>query len=206
MFVIGVTGGIGAGKSSFAGLLAEAGLPVLDADKISHELTQAGGRSMLAIEEAFGPKYLKPDGSLDRQAMSALAFQDKKSLDRLSAIIHQDVILTMEEGLQALSKSQAQAAVLDVPIPVKHGFLDRSDLVICIWADDEIRLSRLAQRGMAQAEAQRRMAVQLSREEYAKLADMLILNNGSLEDLRLRAQEILQTELAARGIKFKDLI
>ncbi len=205
MFIIGVTGGIGAGKSSFAQLLAEAGLPLIDADQISHEMTKAGGRSMPEIEAYFGPDFLNPDGSLDRKAMAALAFQDKKSLDKLSAIIHHDVILTIGEKLQALSQTKAQAAVLDVPIPVKHGFLDRCDLVISLWADDDLRLERLEKRGMPRDEAKRRMAVQLSRAEYEKLSDLFVLNNGSRDDLRRQAQEILQTELGSRGIKFQDL-
>ena len=206
MFIIGVTGGIGAGKSSFASLLAEAGLPLLDADQISHEMTKAGGRSMPEIEACFGPDYLNPDGSLDRTAMSALAFRDKKSLDKLSAIIHHDVISTIADRLQALSQTNAQAAVLDVPIPVKHGFLDRCDLVIGLWAEDDLRLERLEKRGMSRDEAKRRMAVQLSREEYEKLSDIFVLNNGSREDLRQQAQKILQDELGSRGIKFQDLV
>lgn len=206
MFVIGVTGGIGAGKSSFARFLAEAGLPLIDADQISHELTQAGGRSMAQIAAVFGDAYLKEDGSLDREAMAALAFRDKKSLDSLSAIIHQDVIWTIDQRLATLSQTGSQAVVLDVPIPVKHGFLDRCDLVISLWADDQIRLERLAERGMPPEEARRRMAVQLSREEYENLSDILLLNNGSLDDLRSRAQEILQAELSSRGIPFQDLL
>lgn len=206
MFIIGVTGGIGAGKSSLAELLAEAGLPLLDADQISHEMTKAGGRSMPEIEACFGADYLNPDGSLDRKAMAALAFQDKKSLDTLSTIIHHDVLLTIADRLQELSQSKAQAVVLDVPIPVKHGFLDRCDLVISVWADEEVRLERLEKRGMPREEAQRRMAVQLSQAEYEKLSDLLVLNNGSREDLRKQAQKILQDQLATRGIKFQDLL
>ena len=161
---------------------------------------------MAQIAAVFGDAYLKEDGSLDREAMAALAFRDKKSLDSLSAIIHQDVIWTIDQRLATLSQTGSQAVVLDVPIPVKHGFLDRCDLVISLWADDQIRLKRLAERGMPPEEARRRMAVQLSREEYENLSDILLLNNGSLDDLRSRAQEILQAELSSRGIPFQDLL
>ncbi|MDO5015837.1 MAG: dephospho-CoA kinase [Eubacteriales bacterium] len=205
MFIIGITGGIGSGKSSFARLLAEAGLPVLDADKISHSVTATGGASIAAIRETFGPEFIREDGSLDRQRMADLAFSDKKALDRLSAIVHQDVFSSMEESLADFSRQKLSAVVLDVPIPVEHGFLDRVDLVVCVWTDEEIRIPRLVDRGMSEEEARRRIAVQMTKDDYLNISDYFIQNNGSLEDLRCKAQSFLMEVLEDRGIKFKAL-
>jgi dephospho-CoA kinase len=206
MLIIGITGGIGSGKSSFARLLAEAGLPVLDADQISHAVTAPGGASIPRIEEAFGSEFILPDGSLDRQRMADLAFEDKKALDRLSTIVHQDVLASMEHSLAELAEKKAPAVALDVPIPVEHGFLDRVDLVVCIWTDDEIRVERLVGRGMDAQEARRRIAVQMPREDYEKISDYFILNNGSSQELRHAAQTFLEEVLGDRGIKFQSLI
>lgn len=206
MFIIGITGGIGSGKSTFASLLHEAGLPVIDADQLSHEMTAANGRSMKKIKEIFGEKMLQQDGSLNRKAMAELAFQDKKALDLLSRIIHEDVFDRMDEIIKDLEKQGASGLVLDVPIPVEHGFLNRCNLVCCIWADDNIRLDRLVKRGLPAEEARRRMAVQMTKEKYKKISHYFIMNNGSLEDLRKEAEKLLQEELASRGIPYRSLI
>lgn len=205
MFVIGVTGGIGSGKSSFSRLLAEAGLPVLDADETSKMLTAPGGSSMPAIVSLFGHEILDENGGLNRSKMSSLAFQDKKCLDQLSAILHQDIAKAFKEKLQLLRTQKCKAAVLDVPLPVKEGFLDLTDLVVCVWADTDKRLDRLEKRGLPREEALRRMAVQLDRESYLALSDILIENNGTEEDLRENARCFLEKELNARGIPYTPL-
>lgn len=206
LFIIGVSGGIGSGKSSFASLLSEAGLPVLDADKISHQMTAAGGDSMQEIAQVFGSDFIKADGSLNRDAMANLAFRDKKALDILSAIIHKDVFAYMDKAIAELEKNGEKCVVLDVPIPVKEGFLDRCDLVVCLWTDYDLRLERLAIRGMDVEEAKRRIAVQMTEEEYRKISDYFILNNGSFEDLRRAAQDFLEKEFSSRGLSFQALI
>lgn len=206
LFIIGVSGGIGSGKSSFAALLGDAGIPVLDADKISHQMTAAGGASMSEIARVFGENFLKDDGSLNREAMAELAFHDKKALDILSAIVHKDVFAYMDKAILELAEKGENSVVLDVPIPVKEGFLDRCDVIVCLWTDYEIRLERLAKRGMKTDEAKRRMAVQMTEEEYRRISDYFILNNGSFEDLRRAAQDFLEKELSSRGLTFKSLI
>lgn len=206
MLIIGITGGIGSGKSSFARLLEEAGLPVLDADQISHDVTAPAGASIQRIKETFGPEFILADGSLDRKRMADLAFEDKKALDILSNIVHQDVLASMEQSLFELKEKKVAAVALDVPIPVEHGFLDRVDLVVCIWTDDEIRIERLIERGMDPHEARRRIAVQMPREGYEEISDYFILNNGSCRELRQAAQAFLEDVLGGRGIKFQSLI
>lgn len=205
MFILGITGGIGAGKSTLAGLLREAGLPVLDADAISREVSAPGGVAMPRIAETFGSAMLTAEGGLQRAAMAELVFRDKKALDSLSQLVHEAVFQVFDEELERLRASGQSAVVLDVPIPVQHGFVDRCDQIWGIWAEDAIRLQRLAKRGMPQQEARRRMAVQLDRESYEALCTHFLDNSGSQADLRRHCQALMEEELGARGIPFKDL-
>lgn len=205
MFVIGITGGIGSGKSTVAALCREAGLPVLDADRVSHSVTLKGGSALPEIIEYFGDDCLDAEGNLDRKHMAELVFRDKKALDQLSLIIHRHVLDTMGEQLKELAKSGEKAAVMDVPIPVKHGFLDRCDQVWAVWADDEIRLDRLEHRGLEREEAERRMKIQMTREQYAELADIEIENNGDFEQIREQVDNLLQKELGSRGLPVRSL-
>lgn len=205
MFVIGITGGIGSGKSTVAGLLREAGLPVLDADKISHSVTQSQGSAIPEIREVFGSSYIKEDGALDRKMTADLVFHDKKALDRLSLIVHKHTLDQMATYLKELTASGEKVAVLDVPIPVKEGFLDRCDLVINVVADPEIRLERLLGRGLSQTDAERRMAIQMPPESYSDLADLDISNNGDFDQLRSDINQFMDQELGSRGLLFKKI-
>ncbi len=205
MFVIGITGGIGSGKSSVARILRVLGIPILDADAIAHELTAVQGETNQAIAQALGPEVLREDGSLDRPYLADLAFSNKRVLDSLSAIIHQEVIKTMEDRLDQEKARKTKVLALDVPIPVKRGFLDICDQVWTVRADQEIRLARLQQRGMDRDEALRRIQVQMTPEEYRELADHEIENNGNLLELEERVKTLLKEELAQRGISLPGL-
>ncbi|NLA81640.1 MAG: dephospho-CoA kinase [Clostridiaceae bacterium] len=205
MFVIGITGGIGSGKSSVARILRVLGIPILDADAIAHELTAVQGETNQAIAQALGPEVLRKDGSLDRPYLADLAFSNKRVLDSLSAIIHQEVIKTMEDRMDQEKARKTKVLALDVPIPVKRGFLDICDQVWTVRADQEIRLARLQQRGMDRDEALRRIQVQMTPEEYRELADHEIENNGNLLELEERVKTLLKEELAQRGISLPGL-
>lgn len=205
MFVIGVTGGIGTGKSTVAKILGLMGLPVLDADQISHEVTARGGLAVEEVIETFGSDIVDEKGDIDRGKLGELVFADKNRLDRLSAIVHRWVIETLQLEVKKLEKKKVKACVLDVPIPVKEGFLDLSNHVVVVWADENIRLRRLAKRGMGEAEARRRMAMQMTEEEYSKLAHELIRNDGSLDDLVKEVREMAVRELRSRGISLREL-
>lgn len=205
MFVIGITGGIGTGKSTVASLCREAGLAVLDADKISHSVTQSDGLAIPEIIETFGEDYVNNDGSLNRSKMSDLVFEDKKALDSLSLIVHKYTIQQMGVYLGELKNSGEKVAVLDVPIPVKEGFRDLCDLVWNVTSDKPIRLKRLEGRGLSKTEALRRMAVQMSPEEYSEIADLDIVNNHDFDNLRKQVNQILNAELTSRGLKFNQI-
>lgn len=203
MFVIGITGGIGCGKSTVATICREAGLPVVDADAISREVTAAGGLAIPAITAAFGTGVIDEKGGLDRTAMARKVFQNRGALDNLSRIVHQHVVEQMKARVEALAGQKQKAAVLDVPIPVKNGFLDICDQVWVVWAADENRLSRLRGRGMGEDEARRRMDMQMTKEEYLDLADHFIENNQDIASLADKVRELLERELGSRGIRIR---
>ena len=203
MFVLGITGGIGCGKSTVAAICKEAGLPVIDADELSRKVTAPEGAAIPELIEVFGQSVIDEKGALDRQKMAQIAFHDKKALDKLSAIVHRYVLEEMQKEVKRLAEAGEKAVVLDVPIPVKHGFLDLCDQVWVVWADDSSRIERLSRRGMSEAEARRRMAMQMSREDYLALADHVIENNDSLEALRQNVLSLLTKELKERGIRIQ---
>ena len=118
MFVLGITGGIGSGKSTVSGILADRGLLVLDADEISRAVTGLGGRAMPEIASTFGNKVVSSSGALNRRVMSDIAFGDKKKLDDLSSIIHRHVFEQIDDTLEKEKQKGTKCVVLDVPIPV----------------------------------------------------------------------------------------
>ena len=203
MFIIGITGGIGCGKSTAADICRQAGLPVIDADDLSRQVTAAGGAAIPAIIELFGPGVVDSRGALDRQVMAKKVFQNHRALDQLSNVVHQHVLAQIASAVEKLNEKKTRAVILDVPIPVKHGFLDLCNQVWVVWADDAVRLSRLTSRGMDQDEARRRMAMQMTREEYLALADFVIPNDGTKEELAAKVYELLNSQLGQRGIRFK---
>ena len=203
MFIIGVTGGIGCGKSTVASIAAACGIPVLDADEISREATSPDGCAIGEIREAFGNRAISPDGSMNRKWISAMAFKDKPALDKLSAIIHRHVLENIGKQIEQHKSKGSKALVLDVPIPVQHGFVDVCDQIWVVWTDDAIRIPRLVARGMSEDDARRRIAMQMTREDYEKLADNLILNNGTKEELEAAVHTLFEKELGGRGIRVK---
>lgn len=204
MFVIGITGGIGCGKSTVAAICQEAGLPVVDADVLSREVTAAGGTAIPAIIEIFGFGVIDENGALDRTAMANKVFQNRRALDKLSRIVHEHVVARMRLKVEALERQKQRAAVLDVPIPVKNGFLDLCDQVWVVWASDEQRLQRLLRRGMNEEEALRRMNMQMTKDEYIALADQVLDNDADIETLSRKVRNLLSEELGSRGIRIRE--
>lgn len=203
MFVLGISGGIGCGKSTAAAILQAHGMELLDADVISHEVTARGGVAIPEIIEQFGAVYVREDGSLDRQAMANLVFHDRTKLDQLSLIVHKHVMAEMTRRRLKFAKAKTKALVLDVPVPVKEGFLDACDQIWIIWADEDVRVSRLEGRGMSEAEARQRMSIQMTMAEYQALGTELIMNNSSIAELEAQLDELIRRELIGRGIPLK---
>jgi dephospho-CoA kinase len=180
--MVGLTGGIGAGKSAVAHRLANHGAVVIDADRLARDAVAAGSDGLAEVVTAFGPGVLAQDGSLDRAAMSRLVFADPQARRRLEAIIHPRV---RAETARLIDSAVTDAVIVnDVPLLVEAGLAGGYDLVIVVLADESIRVRRLAaDRGMTADEAYARIRSQASDDQRRAVADVVIVNDGSLDDL-----------------------
>ena len=179
---VGLTGGIGSGKSLVSVLLAERGAVVIDYDVIARDAVAVGTPALAAIVERFGRDILLSDGSLDRPALGAVVFGDDGARRDLEAITHPAIgALAWERDAAAPA---AAVIVHDHPLLVETGLAELMDLVVVIDAPDEVRVDRLVRlRGMSEADARARMAAQATREDRIDAADVVIDNSGSIEDV-----------------------
>lgn len=183
--VIGISGGMGSGKSSVTQIMADLGAQVVDADEISHTVTEGNKPAVYEIAAAFGDRFVDMYGRLNRPLLAKHVFGDREKLDKLEAIVHKYVIAEMDAQVKLFRAKGRGVMVLDVPIPVKRGFLDNVDQVWIVDADTETRIDRVIRRSnITKEQAQSRIDSQLSREEYLALADLVIPNNGSMQELR----------------------
>lgn len=196
--VVGLTGGIGSGKSAVADLFAAQGVPVVDTDALAHALTAPGGAAMPAIRAAFGAGVVGPAGALDRDAMRAIAFADPSARKRLEAILH-PMIRAEGERLIADCLRTSPYAILMVPLLVESGdYRRRVDRVAVVDCAEETQVARVMSRnGLARAEVERILAAQASRAERLAAADDIIDNDGALADLAPRVAA-LHAEYSAR--------
>ncbi len=201
MFVLGVTGGIGCGKSSVCSILRDRGIRVLDADEISKDVTLTDGIAVTAIAEAFGTKAIDKNGAMNRKYISSIVFNDNSKLDLLSSIIHKYVFEYIESELLKEREKGTKCVVLDVPIPVKNGFVSNCNQIWVVTCDDNVRLERLIARNMTREEATRRMAVQMSNDEYISIGDYVIDNSSDLNHLYEQVNKLITEQLWERGIK-----
>lgn len=185
MTIIGVTGGIGAGKSSVSQILKKLGAHVIDADQLSRRAVEYGTPAYYRIVDEFGTQILKSDNTIDRKRLADIVFRSPDRRRRLEEIIHAEVIDEMTKEINMLKARDYQGmVVLDVPIPVEHGFLDKVDTVWVVTAPDELRIERVCKRsGLSPEEAQNRILSQMSQDEYISLADEVIENHGTFEEL-----------------------
>jgi dephospho-CoA kinase len=195
--LIGLTGGIGSGKSTVSAMLAERGALVIDADAITREVQQPGTEVFAAMRERFGPGIVAADGTLDRQAVADIVFKDPDALKELGAIVHPAVGAEIATRLQAAAGSD-RVVVLDIPLLVESGRDDLASLLV-VDVDPEVAVQRLVQqRGMREDDARARMANQVSREDRLARADVVLDNSGTLEDLA-RQIDALWPRLVAMG-------
>lgn len=179
---VGLTGGIGAGKSTVARLLAEHGAIVLDADLAARAVVEPGTAGLAEVVGAFGPGVLREDGSLDRAALAAVVFTDEEQRNKLNAIVHPRVRTWMAERVAAAPAGSV--VVQDVPLLVEGGGAKLFEYVVVVDADDETRIARLVgDRGMSEQDARARIAAQASREQRNAVADRLIDNSGGPAEL-----------------------
>jgi len=186
--MVGLTGGIGSGKSTVAALLAERGAIVVDADAIARQVVEPGTPALAKLVERFGPAILAPDGSLDRQALADRAFVDDASRKDLEAITHPAI---GEEFLRQVASAPPDAIVVhDVPLLAESKRGLEYAAVIVVEAPVDVRLARLESRGVRREDAQRRIAMQASDEERRKLATWVVDNSGDLAALEAQVDAI----------------
>lgn len=185
MILVGLTGGLGCGKSSVSALLAERGAVIIDADAIVHEIQQPGGRAYEGIVERFGPSIVTADGTLDRPALAALIFNDAEARTDLNKLTHPHVGAVMAERMAA-NRDTDNVVVLDIPLLAEGGGRDRYGVagILVVDCDPEVAVARVVeQRGMAEEDARSRQAAQASREKRLELADFVVDNSGDRAQL-----------------------
>ncbi len=195
MLRVGLTGGIGSGKSSVSRLLAEHGAVVIDADLLAREVVAAGTPGLAEIVISFGPEMVTEDGELDRAAMGRRVFGDDEARRRLESIVHPRVRARAAE-IEAEAAPDA-VVVHDIPLLVETGQADKFDVVVVVDASPDVRVERIMHaRQMSEEDARARIAAQADREQRLAAADHVLSNDGSLEQLRT-AVDRLWGELSA---------
>jgi dephospho-CoA kinase len=189
---VGLTGGIGSGKSEVARRLAEHGAVLIDADVAARRVVEPGSPGLAQVAAAFGDEVLHPDGSLNRERLGEIVFADPGLRAKLNAIVHPLVRQWMEKAERAAVQADSNAIVVhDVPLLAESRGKAGFDAVIVVDVPPDLQLERLvSQRGMAADQARARIAAQASREQRLAVADIVIDNSGSLDDLDRRVAEV----------------
>lgn len=198
--LVGLTGGLAAGKSTVARLLGELGCTVVDADRLVAELYRPGGAGVARVAELFGGAVLAPDGAVDHRALAARAFADPQARGRLEAAIHPLV----RDRFRALAAAAQGIVVLEATLLVEAGWADAFDVVVTVEAPRELRLARAVARGLSREEAERRLAAQGDGEARRAGADRVVVNDGDTAALRAKVVELvrdLRLLLAERGAR-----
>jgi len=197
--VVGLTGGIGSGKSTVADVFRALGIPVVDADAVARRCVAAGTPGLADIGVRFGPGVLLPDGSLDRAALASIVFADDDARRDLETIVHPCIRQGIDDELATLRAlpEPPVVAVLEHPLLVETGGLARVDSVVVVEAPLPLRLERLRSgRGMQEAEALGRIAAQADDAQRREVADELVVNDGDLTALQAEAEALLARLLA----------
>lgn len=199
---IGLTGGIGSGKSTVARMLVERGARLVDADAIARQLMEPGQPALSAAVQAFGQEILNPDGSLNRPALAALVFADESKRQVLNGIVHPLVRAESARQVEVARAELGEDAVVveDIPLLAETGQADRFDGVLVVEVEQGERLRRLVEfRGMDEADARARMAAQASDGERRALATWVIDNSGSLEQTEAQVGQVWSKILRHKG-------
>ncbi len=187
---VGLTGGIGSGKSTVASLLADRGALVVDADVLAREVVAPGTDGLAALVVEFGPDIVTPDGSLDRAALAGIVFTDPSQRAKLDAITHPRIAAATRDCFAAAQPGQL--LVHDVPLLVEVGLEGNYDHVVVVDCPDEVRIARLVGRGLTDADARARIASQATRERRVAAADTVLDNSGSVESLTNAVDDLWQ--------------
>ncbi len=190
MYIVGLTGGIGSGKSEAAKLFAELGAPVVDVDVISHELTTKGQATLKKIAQVFGKDILSSDGSLNRAALRQKVFADSEARKKLEAILHPAIYNKATERLE--ENASAPYQILAIPLLFESDrYLKIINRSLVIDSDTKLQIARASKRdGLLEADIQKIIDVQMPREKRNALADDIILNDGSIEELKEKVKQV----------------
>ncbi len=195
--MIGLTGGIGSGKSTVAAMLAARGAIVVDADRIAREVVEPGAPAFAAIVERFGPSVVGADGRLDRARLAAIVFEDADARAALEAITHPAIQAEMARRVAA--HAGAELVVMDVPLLKERR--DPMAGVVVVDVPEEVAVRRLVdQRGFDEADARRRIAAQISRQERRAIADLIVDNSGDLAQLEAEVGRVWDWALALKNV------
>ncbi len=194
MLRVGLTGGIGSGKSAVSSLLASRGVVVVDADQIAREVVEPGSPGLAAVVAEFGEDVLRPDGSLDREALGRRVFSDPAEIARLNAIVHPLVGERTGELMRQAEAGGAHVVVHDVPLLVENGLAPLYDAVVVVAATPATQLDRLVRlRGMSAEDAQARIDAQAPLEDKLAVATYVVRNDGSRDELLSQVERLWHT-------------
>jgi dephospho-CoA kinase len=198
--VVGLTGGIASGKSTFADALRARGVPVVDADALAREAVAPGTPALAAIARVFGADVVGEGGALDRRRLADVVFGDAEARRRLEAIVHPAVRAAMAEETRRLAAAGHDLAFYDTPLLYEVGLDRLLDAVVVVWAPAAVQRARLTARdGLAPTEAEARIAAQLPIDEKADRADFVVENVGEPGELGAKADRLLADLRAGRG-------
>jgi dephospho-CoA kinase len=182
MLLVGLTGGIGSGKSTVASMLERHGAVILDADGFAHHAVRGGSEAYAAVVARFGADVVGPDGELDRPKLAGVVFADPQALADLEAIVHPEVRKMIADGIQAELDTD-HVVVLVNPLLIEMGTHRDCDVVVVVSSSPETQVARSVARGMSEDDVRARIAAQLPLEERARAADVLLDNEGTVEEL-----------------------
>jgi len=195
LLVIGLTGGIGSGKSTVARILQKYGAEVIFADDIAKQITEPGMPAYERIIAHFGTGIVGEDRRIDRKKLADIVFSDKDELQRLNEITHSTVAEIIIKLVDEYGITGRELVVVEAIVPIEHGFLDVVDTVWVVVAEEQERIERIMKRsGLTCEEARKRIRAQMPEEKYISLADQIIYNNGDLEELEEKVRGLLENE------------
>ncbi|HWB77794.1 MAG TPA: dephospho-CoA kinase [Nannocystaceae bacterium] len=206
MEVYGLTGGIGSGKSAVADLLEQYGVPVVSADELARVVVAQGSEGLAQVVLAFGKEVLDEHGELDRRKMATIVFRDAAERQKLESILHPRIRERFEQVFDALEKAGHKVAVYEVPLLFEKNLQNDMKAVILVTADESIRVARVCARDdVTEAEVRARMAAQLPEEVKRRRADYVIVNDGTLDDLRREVEFVIARFLRIGTLRPKKL-
>lgn len=191
--IIGLTGGIASGKSTVSNLLKSYHIPVVDADVIARQVVEPGQPAYEKIIEVFGEEILDPQRNLDRKRLGSVIFNDAEKRSQLNGIVHPAVRLEMKQQVDQYIKEGASHVVMDIPLLFESKLTHMVDVTLLIFVDEDVQFQRLVERDhFTEEEARSRIASQMPLKEKVELADAVINNNGTLDELKMNVEAKLR--------------